>query len=340
MSVTFLGKLEPVDPRQVWPHEAGDFTPWLAQPENLAILGDIIQLDLELAATEQFVGPYRADIVCKDTVTGDLVLIENQLEYTDHNHLGQILTYAAGLSAATIIWIARRFTDEHRAALDWLNNVTMPGINFFGLEIELWRIGDSPPAPKFNIVCKPNDWVKEIAKTRQESAGDLTERRQMQLEYWTQFSAYIAEHSTLIKPRKALPQYWMDFAIGRSGFALVTYISVEERYIAVGLNIYGLDSATRLRALYESKDAIEREIGSPLRWNELTDKKSRISLARHDTDPSDRDQWPEQHRWLLETLEAFHRAFARRIKNLDVSVYTAGDPFPPDGSQPAGEANE
>ncbi len=137
-----FGRLERVELRQVWPHEATAFTPWLAQPENLKLLGDKIGIDLELEAQEANVGPFRADILCKDTLTNQWVLIENQLERTDHTHLGQLLTYAAGLKAVTIVWIANRFTSEHRAALDWLNEITDSGFNFFGLEVELWRIGD------------------------------------------------------------------------------------------------------------------------------------------------------------------------------------------------------
>ncbi len=149
-----LGRLERVELRQVWTGEAADFPPWLAQ--NIAVLGDALNLELELEAQEQPVGPFRADILCKDTATGQWVLIENQLARTDHTHLGQLLTYAAGLDAVTVVWVAARFTDEHRAALDWLNAHTGEDIDFFGLEIELWRIGSSPIAPKFNVVSKPN----------------------------------------------------------------------------------------------------------------------------------------------------------------------------------------
>jgi hypothetical protein len=160
-----LGRLEKVGLRDVWKTEAQHFTPWLAKEENLALLGDTIGLDLECEAVEKDVGPFRADILCKDTANDSWVLIENQVERTDHTHLGQLLTYAAGLKTVTIVWIAQRFTDEHRAALDWLNEVTGDEINFFGLEVELWRIGESSIAPKFNIVSKANEWTKGKAGT-------------------------------------------------------------------------------------------------------------------------------------------------------------------------------
>ena len=166
-----MGRLERVDLREAWGTEDGDFTPWLAREENIALLGDAIGIDLEVEAQEKQVGPFRADnILCLDTATTDKhwVLIENQLYRTDHTHLGQLMTYAAGLDAVSIVWIARQFilrkTDEHRAALDWLNEITDEEIRFFGIEVELWRIGDSPPAPKFNIVSKPNDWTKSASR--------------------------------------------------------------------------------------------------------------------------------------------------------------------------------
>ena len=125
MTVHNLGRLQQIrDLKKYWEKEATDFTPWLAQEENLALLGDTIGIDLELEAQEKNVGPFRADILCKDTGNGQWVLIENQLEKTDHTHLGQLLTYAAGLNAVTIVWISARFTDEHRAAIDWLNEIS------------------------------------------------------------------------------------------------------------------------------------------------------------------------------------------------------------------------
>lgn len=169
-----LGRLQKVNLREVWLSEAGNFTPWLAQEENLSLLGEAIGIELELESQETGVGPFRADILCKDTATDNWVLIENQLERTDHTHLGQLITYAAGLNAVTVVWIAERFTEEHRAALDWLNERTDEHINVFGLEIELWRIGDSPVAPKFNIISQPNDWSRTIKQAA--SSGEMSER--------------------------------------------------------------------------------------------------------------------------------------------------------------------
>ena len=184
-----LGKIRKIDLRDVWASESSDFTPWLAKEENIALLGDAIEMDLEVESQEKTVGPFRADILAKDLATNHYVLIENQLELTNHNHLGQIMTYAAGLDAFSIVWIAKSFTEEHRAALDWLNRITVENINFFGIEIEVIQIGDSLPAPQFNVVAKPNDWSKSVKSSA--SSGELTETKVKQQEYWTEFKDYL-----------------------------------------------------------------------------------------------------------------------------------------------------
>jgi hypothetical protein len=187
---------------------AQQFTPWLAQQENLKELAEAIGIELELEAQEKEVGPFRADILCKDTATNDLVLIENQLSRTDQRHLGQLLTYAAGLEAVTIVWVAERFTEEHRATLDWLNERTDEKINFFGLEVELWRIGGSSISPKFNIVSKPNDWPKSVRQAASGS-GEVTEHKQLQFRFWTAFKQYMEEKRSFVRCQKPYPQHWM-----------------------------------------------------------------------------------------------------------------------------------
>ena len=170
-----LDRLVRVELREIWETEAQDFTPWIADKENINILGDALNMELELKALEKSVGPFSADILCTNTDDDSLVLIENLLEKTDHTHLGQLMTYAAGLHTVNIVWIAAKFTDEHRAALDWLNEITDVKFRFFGLEVELWRIGESKPAPKFNVVCKPNDWSRAVKRNSNDySEAELT----------------------------------------------------------------------------------------------------------------------------------------------------------------------
>lgn len=315
-----LGNLEKVDLRVAWNSEVSDFTPWLAGDGSLKLLGKTIGIvDLELVGQEQNVGPFRADIVCRDTADDSLILIENQLEKTDHTHLGQLLTYAAGLDAVTIIWVAAKFTDEHRATLDWLNDITDETFNFFGLEVELWKIGSSHPAPKFNIVSKPNNWTRTI---RQTATGDITPTKQLQLEYWTEFKKYVETNSNIIKSQKPLPQHWTNFAIGRSHFHLVAIVNTQKKRIASYLCLKGLHAKAHFHLLQEDKEIIENEFGEGLNWRELPNKKeSHIQTRFSDNDPSDRTKWPEQHRIFCKTLENFYRVFSKRVKELDAEEW-------------------
>jgi len=332
--MTQLGRLTRVPLRAVWQNEGVHFTPWLAQPENMRLLGDALKLDLEVEAQEKEVGPFRADILCKDTATDRWVLIENQLERTDHGHLGQLLTYAAGLEAVVLVWIAERFTDEHRAALDFLNELGNERLRCFGLEIELWRIGDSAIAPKFNIVSEPNDWSRTVSSlATQAAAGILSPTKQLQLEYWTELSRSISTSGSFLRPQKPLPQHWTVFAVGRSGFHLAavasTYSSDAESYSdgeirAEVVFAHSAYAKTAFEVIQSDQDRIEAEFGSPLVWDTSESKLSRKVLVRRPARISDRQQWAEQHSWLQTQLENLHRAFSQRIKQLDLSVHAPG----------------
>jgi len=317
-----LGRLEKVDLREIWSSESGDFTPWLAQPENLVVLADEIGIELVLEGTEQYVGPFRADIVCKDTLNDTWVLIENQLERTDHNHLGQLLTYAAGLDAVTIVWIAQRFTEEHRAALDWLNSVTEDDINFFGLEIELWRIGNSQVAPKFDIVSKPNNWTRQVKIARRSS--ELSESKQLHLQYWTAFNNFIDERSQMIKVgRSARPQYWMDFALGRSDMHLSVRNGMRDGYLDVLLYIKGEHPLNYIYQLYDDREAIEKEIGYPLIWDIQHEgrRSQQIVARREEVDTTNSENWQDYHAWQLDLLERFYQVFKERVLTLSADDY-------------------
>lgn len=310
-----MGRLEKVDLREGWSSEANDFTPWLAQEENLKLLGDTIGIELELEAQEKNVGPFRADILCKDTATNNWVLIENQLARTDHIHLGQLLTYAAGLDAVTIVWVAANFTDEHRATLDWLNEITEDRFNFFGLEIELWRIEGSPPAPKFNIASEPNDWSRAISKA---ITRGLTETQIKQLEYWTALKAHLEANESEVSMSKPQAANWMGFGIGRTSFALFATVNSIKQKLGVEVYMYEANAKTFFHLLYRQKREIESEMGTGLDWQELPGKKTcKIALCKSNTDPLKEEDWPDQHEWFRQTLEKFDQVFRHRIKKLN-----------------------
>ena len=320
MEDTTLGRLASVDLRKVWSSESGHFTPWLAREENLAVLGETLDLELELEAQEKAVGPFRADILCRDKGSNALVLIENQLERTDHGHLGQLLTYASGLEAATIIWIAGRFNEEHRATLDWLNAITDERFRFFGLEVELWRIGKSRAAPKFNVVSKPNDWSRSVARGRRSIVeGELSGVRAMQLEYWTELNAVLAKAGGRVPGnRKPLAQSWLPCAIGRTDFSLNAVMRRPLRCVGVEVYISGSRAKAFFRELNEQHEVVEEELGYALQWEELpTRNDSRIWTPLEEVDVEDREDWPRQHEWLAKRLDQLHRVFSVRIRSLD-----------------------
>ena len=321
-----LGRLERVDLRSAWISEATSFTPWLATSDNLKLLGDAIGIDLEFEGSEQSVGPFRADILCKDIGRDSWVLVENQLEKTDHKHLGQVLTYAAGLDAVTIVWIAANFTNEHRATLDWLNRVTDDDFSFFGIEVELWRIGESLAAPKFNVISKPNTWtkaVKSAAKSIDETA--LTDWQKMQLKYWDQLlqTANTAE-STLNYVRKAQPRSWMSFA---SGMRSITFSVAMNRFnseVRAELYLSGKTAGGYFDQLMAHKSDIERNVEFPLTWLTTPSGRDRKIYASLEVlDFENEADWPRQHAWIVARLEALNHAFGPHLQELD-------DSFPSD----------
>ncbi|MBN4054880.1 DUF4268 domain-containing protein [Acidimicrobium ferrooxidans] len=315
-----LGRLERVDLRDCWEREDTDFTPWLACEENIALLGDAIGMELEVQCEEAAVGPFRADILCRDTAGDDLVIIENQLERTDHGHLGQTLTYAAGLDAVTVVWIAQRFTEEHRAALDWLNRITHENFRFFGIEIEVWQIGNSVAAPKFNLVSKPNDWANTI---KDNIGGRLTDNQQRRVDFWTEFGVFLEKHGSPFNSPKPSRSNWVSFGVGRAGTQLVAIVNQNEAIASVHVN--SRDYPGRYGQLEGQRADIETELGFSLEWERRPDMKHSHIGVRKPVDATDRDEWSVIHAWLLEKLGAIRDVFRPRIKALNDDAWDPDD---------------
>ena len=310
-----LGKIKKIDLRTIWASESSDFTPWLAKEENIALLSDAIGMDLEVESQEKNVGPFRADILARDLVANHYVLIENQLEQTNHNHLGQIMTYAAGLDAFSIIWIAKSFTEEHRAALDWLNRITDENINFFGVEVAIIQIGDSLPAPQFNVVAKPNDWSKSIKSTT--SSGNLTETKVKQQEYWTEFRDYVLKNGSPFKVQKPLPQHWTNVAIGRSYFYLSLNVNSVNGTISINFEMSGANAKSNYATLREKfEDDSKSNISADLDWLRLDDKKISMVKLSKSFNFLDIDSREEQFAWFVEYVQKFIKYFQPKIKTL------------------------
>ncbi|MCK4538775.1 MAG: DUF4268 domain-containing protein [Candidatus Krumholzibacteria bacterium] len=320
-----FGDLERVDLREAWANEATQFTPWVA--ENLALLGDAIGISLELEQTEKPVGSFSADVLCRDTLTSRPVLIENQIERTDHTHLGQTITYAAGIGASTVVWVAAQFREEHRAALDWLNEHTDEDLAFFGLEIEVWRIGASAMAPKFNVVCKPNDWARQVHAAAINPAA-FTETQSAQVEFWTKFVEFTHQRQSPLRSGTPGPYNWVGHPVGRSGFVLnsvwSTYNSATNSFcgeIREDLVLSTTSAKENYARLLERKDEVEtalREHGvtEEIHWYNPENAQLCRVYVRRDANIENRDDWANQERWLLDRAEAFLAVFGPVIRKL------------------------
>ncbi len=306
-----LGHLERVELREIWRSEASDFTPWLARTENLKRLGQALEMELELEAQEKGVGPFRADILCRDMQEGTWVLIENQLERTDHIHLGQLLTYTAGLDAATVVWIAQRFTDEHRAALDWLNEKTPNGFAFFGLEIELWRIGNSPAAPKFNIVSRPNEWTRSTVRT----LGN-PERAQNAEQYWSGVLAELKGQDFLPDNPRPMRKHDMKFPVSWQDFWLKAYFSTQYKKLGVWVSCRGPAWEENYSRLRQNKADIEAQFREPLEWW-VNDNSASLFYGIENADPTNRDDWARQHKLLAGKLATLYHAVNPLIREME-----------------------
>jgi len=310
-----LSKLKKVDLREEWQHEATDFTNWLAQEENLQLLSEEIGIDITLVQTEASVGKFSVDILAEEENTGRKIVIENQLETTNHDHLGKIITYASGFDAEIVIWIVKDVRDEHKKAVDWLNEHTDEKINIFAIRMELWQIGDSPYAPKFHVVSKPNDWAKAIKQSTVQS--DLSDRRLMQLEFWTQFKEYATSRQSTLRLRKAYPQHWYDISIGNSKSHLSLVVDADNEQIRC--EFYIPDSKPLFKLLHDSKEAIEAKLPAhELEWMELEGKKASRVRTVHGIDVGKNENWEQSFNWLMETAQEFQSVFAEQMKKMKI----------------------
>ena len=310
-----LGRLERADVRTVWKNEAADFTPWLASPEGIEMLSAAIEFDLELRETEKPIGRFSADLVCGVPESDKVVLVENQFGTTDHDHLGKMLTYAAALDeVVSVVWIAERFHDEHRAALDWLNQITPQTVSFVGMEIEVWTIAGSPPAPKFNIVCQPNDW------SRPEPSG-LSELQQLRLAFWTTFKQYLEDVGSPVKAHKPGTENWANFSSGIPNMVLVA--SVKPKYLDVVLYSHG--GQKKLFAELEKRAMeIESLVDGVLEFSNDPNKKHSCVGVKRDADIADRDRWPEYMLWLSKRLAELKATLTPLIAEVQTEMAEPG----------------
>lgn len=305
-----LAKLKKVELREAWKHEAIDFTRWLAEEPNLRLLADEIGFDIKLVQIEAAVGNFNVDILAEEENTGRKIIIENQLEITNHDHLGKLITYASGYDAEAIVWVVKDVREEHRQAIDWLNEHTDEDIEFYLVKIEVWQIEDSPLAPKFEIISKPNDWAKAVKESV--GRGEVTETKLKQLEFWNRLRDYAKEQNARIRFQKAYPQHWTNISIGSSDAHMAFTIRSKENLF--GVELYISDNKELYANLFQNKDAIERDLNEQLEWMELPEKKaSRIRIS-YPGDFNDQTKWEVYFSWILGVAEKFQSVFPKYLK--------------------------
>ena len=300
-----LGTLSEIkDLRKVWPHEALDFTPWLSQDDNISLLADAVGLDITVDETESSVGDFNVDILASETGTDRKIIIENQLEDTNHDHLGKLITYASGKGADIIIWVVKRAREEHRAAIEWLNNHTDDRIAFFLCEIKLYRIGTSEPAVKFDVIEKPNDWAKEVKR------NDSNGTQQARYDYWVAFQDYAFQNHQFAKNfrrRKPSKDHWMNFSIGSSACHIA--VSQIQKRNELIVELYISEDKDLFQSLLQNKKAIEDAAEMKFDWRELPERKASRIVVEKAVDLADHSQWTSQFEWVIEMMLKMKKAF-------------------------------
>jgi hypothetical protein len=310
-----LGKIEDVALRNIWINEARDFTPWLAVQENLDYLGEILGLNLVEAEQEVSVGSFSADIHCKIENDNRTVIIENQIESSNHDHLGKTIVYASGVDASVIVWIVKNARPEHVSAVEWLNDHTDSDIGFFLVEIHAIKIGNSDPAPQFKIIAQPNEYMKSV-KTG--SDKELTRSQLGRYEFWTQLNTYIEESGVKLAARKPNYDHWYDFKLGSSKYHMTVNLLDGENKIRVALWIS--NDKEIFDGLYANKEAIESAYGANLEWDRK-DLQKASWVADYITGFSYDDQtnWLELQKSIINKVLNFQKALKPYLGKLHPS---------------------
>ena len=305
-----IGKLKEVDIRNLWKHEQYDFSEWLSQSENIKLLDDVLGLTLTDITKEAYVGSYRCDIFAKDESSGIKVIIENQLEASNHDHLGKIITYASGLDAEVIVWIVKQAKEEHRSAIEWLNNNTNSNINFFLIELHAYTIENSIPAPFFEVIEKPNEFIKNSKINGEQD--NLNKSQSERLEFWNRFNEILIDRGNPFNVRKATTDHWYDVALGTSE-AHVS-INLVNKESVVCIDLYINDNKELFDSLYLKKDIIENDLGFKLFWDRLDNgKASRIKYNIKGLNYDNHSNYDELMNKVIDTAVKMRDTFKKYI---------------------------
>lgn len=306
-----LGEIKRLRVSELWKHEALEFTPWLAHEDNIARLALSLGLELQVEGVEVPVGPFAADILARDA-SGAYVVVENQYGKTNHDHLGKVLTYAATLGATAIVWIAEQFTDEHRKAIEWLNENVSEELRLYAVEVELWQIDDSRPAVRFNVLSEPTEISKQAAAIK--VSGEITDARRLQLNFWTAFRKVLLDRKVVTSAQAARPQYWFNVPLGVNMLTLSCTANTTDGKLGVRLYIRSKVASAALAVLEAEREVIERELGDRLEWNPNPSAMDKVIRLERSAAFADETQWPELIAWGVDAVDRFKRVFGPRVK--------------------------
>ncbi len=307
-----ISRLTPVPLRELWKHEAQDFTSWLS--DNLDYLDEVTGLTLTFVEQEASAGDFSADLLAEDA-NGSLVIIENQLERTNHDHLGKLLTYMSNLDAKTAVWITSEPRPEHEKAIHWLNETLPADTAFYLIQVEAYRIEDSPPAPKFTVIAGPSEQSRQVGAQRKE----MVERHMLRLDFWRSLLERAKAKTSLhanISPSK---DNWISKGAGKSGlsynYSILMNAGRVELFIDTG------DAETNKRyfdQFFAHKTSIESVFGDSLDWQRMDDKRaSRVAYQITGSGGlKTPDSWPELQDRMIEAMIHLEEAFKSYIKEL------------------------
>ena len=305
-----LGRLKEVNVRDLWHHEQYDFSNWLSEEENIELLNDILGLTLIDINKEVYVGAYRCDLVARDEATGINIIIENQLECSNHDHLGKIITYASGLDAQVIVWIVEEAREEHRSAIEWLNNNTNKKLNFFLIELHAYKIGDSIPAPKFEIIEKPNDFIKN--SKGDSDSNDMSKTQSERVIFWTMFNELVVNRGKPFNIRKVSTDNWYNVAIGTSEAHIC--INLVNKESSIVIELYINNNKELFDKLYGNKTEIESELGLSLDWQRLNNRKaSRIKYLIYGLNFDNHENYSELMNEIIDKVILMRKVFIKYI---------------------------
>ena len=307
-----IGKIKKVPLREIWKKEDRDFTQWLEK--NIDYLNDIIDINITIESREERVGPFRVDLYGEDNY-GNKVIIENQLEKTDHNHLGQIITYLTNLEASTAIWITSEPSEEHTKAIDWLNETTPDDISFYLIKLEAIKIGDeSPAAPLFTVIKSPSRVIKQIGAEKKKYA----QRHILRKEFWTQFIGEINKKNSMCSNISPSTDNWIAIALGMSGMSINLVISKKYARSEIYINRGDKDENKKIfDFFFNLKDQIEKDFGGELIWERMEDNvTSRIKYQKDGVDVSNKDDWDEMDKFLIDGAVRMSKAFKEPVRKL------------------------